>query len=85
MNFLAKILIFPREGVLDTQGKAVARSLRGIGFENLRDVRVGKYIQVWLEAADASEAASLAESMCTELLVNNLIEDHSIEIERCGQ
>ena len=85
MNFLAKILIFPREGVLDTQGKAVARSLRGIGFENLGDVRIGKYIQVWLEASGESEAASLAESMCTELLVNDLIEDHSIEIERCGQ
>lgn len=85
MNFLAKILIFPREGVLDTQGKAVTKSLRRIGFDKLMDVRVGKYIKVWLEAADGSEAASLAESMCTELLVNNLIEDHSIEIERFGQ
>ncbi|MDO9508760.1 MAG: phosphoribosylformylglycinamidine synthase subunit PurS [Thermovirgaceae bacterium] len=84
MTFLVKILIFPKEGVLDTQGKAVARSLKRIGFEALNDVRVGKYIQVWLEAGNEAEAIAKAGSMCGELLVNNLIEDHRIEVERCG-
>lgn len=85
MSFLARIFIFPREGVLDTQGKAVAKSLLRMGFGKLKDVSVGKYIQVRLETIDESEASSIAESMCAELLVNDLIEDHSIEIERCDQ
>lgn len=84
MIFLAKILIFPKEGVLDTQGKAVGRSLLRMGFEGLEEVKVGKYIQVWINTETESEALAKTESMCSELLVNNLIEDHSIELERCG-
>lgn len=85
MKFLAKILIFPKEGVLDTQGKAVGRSLKRIGFEDIKEVRIGKYIQLWLEAPNEEEALVRAGSMCSELLVNDLIEDQRIEVERCGQ
>lgn len=85
MTFIAKILVFPREGVLDTQGKAVARSLRRIGFEELKDVKVGKFIQVWLDAVDEAEALAKAEAMCGDLLVNDLIEDRRIEVERGGE
>ncbi len=84
MKFLAKILIFPKEGVLDTQGKAVGRSLKRIGFEEIKEVRIGKYIQLWLEAASEEAALVKAGSMCSELLVNDLIEDQRIEVERCG-
>jgi phosphoribosylformylglycinamidine synthase PurS subunit len=82
MNYLAKILVFPREGVLDTQGKAVGKALGRIGFSSVKDVKIGKYIQVNLEAKDEKEAETAAEEMCRELLVNDLVEDHSIRIER---
>ncbi|HPD97255.1 MAG TPA: phosphoribosylformylglycinamidine synthase subunit PurS [Synergistales bacterium] len=85
MKFLAKILVYPKEGVLDTQGKAVARSLKRIGFESLKDARIGKFIQVWIDTENSGEALSVAEAMCSELLVNDLIEDRAIEIEECEQ
>ncbi|HAK41242.1 MAG TPA: phosphoribosylformylglycinamidine synthase [Synergistaceae bacterium] len=81
MTFLARILVFPREGVLDTQGKAVEKSLNRIGFGSVREVRVGKYIQVLLEADTEADAAAAAGSMCGELLVNDLIEDHTVQVE----
>ncbi len=84
MTFKAKILVFPREGVLDTQGKAVGKALCRIGFSSVGEVKVGKYIQVTIEASDEKEAAEAAEKMCRELLVNDLVEDHSVMVERCA-
>ncbi|HDQ93104.1 MAG TPA: phosphoribosylformylglycinamidine synthase, purS protein [Synergistetes bacterium] len=85
MKFLAKIFVYPKDGVLDTQGKAVARSLKRVGFESLKEVRVGKFIQVWMNAESSDEALSSAGAMCSELLVNDLIEDRTIEIEKCEE
>jgi phosphoribosylformylglycinamidine synthase PurS subunit len=80
MNYTVDVLIYLKEGVLDTQGKAVSQSLHRLGFDQLDDVRVGKYIQLAINAQSAEEAKTLGEKMCSELLVNELIEDFDVKV-----
>jgi phosphoribosylformylglycinamidine synthase PurS subunit len=81
MSFSAKVLVFLKDGVLDTQGKAVEKSLHHLGYEGLQEVRVGRYIQLIVEAADREEALRKVDGMCRDLLVNAIIEDYSAEVE----
>ena len=69
----ARVLIRPKEGILDPQGKAVERALPALGFEDVSHVRVGRMVE--LEAANADEIPAL----CEKLLANPLIEDFEIE------
>ncbi len=81
MIYGIRLLVFLKEGVLDTQGKTVAASLKGMGYGCLKDLRVGKYIHLDIEAADEAEAVSVAERMCDDLLVNDIIEEFKVETE----
>jgi phosphoribosylaminoimidazole-succinocarboxamide synthase len=74
-----KVFVTPRKGVLDPQGEAVAQSLSGLGFAEVRGVRVGRYIEVSVEERDAARAAARVEEMCKRLLTNPIIEDFTIE------
>ena len=67
--------------VNDPQGNAVRGGLRSLGHADVRDVRVGKLVELTLDATDASEARTRAERMCHELLANPIIESFVIEIE----
>ncbi len=69
----ARVLIRPKEGILDPQGKAVERALPALGFEDVSHVRVGRIIE--LETEDPGEIPAL----CEKLLANPLIEDFEIE------
>ncbi len=69
----ARVLIRPKEGILDPQGKAVERALPALGFDGVRDVRIGRLVE--LEADDASHLAEL----CEKLLANPLVEDYEIQ------
>jgi phosphoribosylformylglycinamidine synthase subunit PurS len=69
----ARVLIRPKEGILDPQGKAVERSLPALGFEGIEHVRVGRMVE--LEVDDAEQLPAL----CEKLLANPLIEDYEIE------
>jgi phosphoribosylformylglycinamidine synthase PurS subunit len=69
----ARVLIRPKEGILDPQGKAVERALPALGFEDVSHVRVGRMVE--LEAGSEDELAEL----CEKLLANPLIEDYEIE------
>ena len=78
----ARVTITPRKAVLDPQGRAVLGSLHTLGFEDVRDVRVGRSIEVTLEAPGGPEAArEQLDRMCRELLANPLIEDYRFEFE----
>jgi phosphoribosylformylglycinamidine synthase len=68
-----RVLIRPKEGILDPQGKAVERALPALGFEQIEHVRVGRMVE--LEAADPDRVPEL----CEKLLANPLIEDFEIE------
>jgi phosphoribosylformylglycinamidine synthase subunit PurS len=69
----ARVLIRPKEGILDPQGKAVERALPALGFDGVGQVRVGRMVE--LEADDPERLAELCES----LLANPLIEDYEIQ------
>jgi phosphoribosylformylglycinamidine synthase subunit PurS len=69
----ARVLIRPKEGILDPQGKAVERALPALGFEGIEHVHVGRMVEL-----DVEDPARLGE-LCEKLLANPLIEDYEIE------
>ena len=76
----AKITITLKNGVLDPQGKAIEGALKGLGFEDARDVRQGKVIELRLDENDESAARAKTEEMCKKLLANPVMENYTIEI-----
>ena len=73
------VLVRPKPGILDPQGEAVQESLRKLGFA-VGGARVGRLVDLELDASSADEAQSEAERMCQELLANPLIESFEIEV-----
>ena len=69
----ARVLIRPKEGILDPQGKAVEKALPALGFEGVENVRVGRLVE--LETDDPEQL----EALCEKLLANPLVEDFEIE------
>ncbi|HEX7458100.1 MAG TPA: phosphoribosylformylglycinamidine synthase subunit PurS [Ginsengibacter sp.] len=80
MNFLAEIKIMPLKELLDPQGKAVMGGLSNLGLKNIEDVRIGKHIQLNIEAIDAAEAKKIAEEASEKLLANPVMEEYTIQI-----
>jgi len=80
MNFLAEIKIMPLKELLDPQGKAVMGGLSNLGLKNIDDVRIGKHIQLNIEANSAAEAKQIAEDASKKLLANPVMEEYSIQI-----
>lgn len=76
----ASVLIRPKSGILDPQGDAVERSLRQLGFP-VGDARVGRVVDLEIDAASAEDARAKVEQMCERLLANPLIESYEIEVE----
>ncbi len=74
MIFQAEVLITPREGKVDTQGKAVEKTLTHLGYR-INEVRVGKIVRMQLDAPTKEEAVKDLESMCSDLLCNDLDRD----------
>jgi len=72
---LARVLIRPKAGVVDPQGKAVERALPSLGFEGVADVKVGRLVELQTDDPDA------LPELCEKLLANPLIEDYEIELE----
>jgi phosphoribosylformylglycinamidine synthase len=75
------VLVRPKPGILDPQGQAVETSLRHLGFEVAR-TRVGKLVELEVDAVDEAEARAQLERMCEQLLANPLIESYEIELGR---
>jgi len=76
----ATVLVRPKPGILDPQGAAVESSLRQLGFP-VGDARVGRVVDLEIEATDPAVARSEVERMCEQLLANPLIESYEIELE----
>jgi len=75
----ATVLVRPKPGILDPQGAAVETALEHLGFA-VAGARVGKVIDLEVQAADATEARARVEEMCKRLLANPLIESYDVEI-----
>jgi phosphoribosylformylglycinamidine synthase subunit PurS len=80
MNFVAEIKIMPLKELLDPQGKAVLGGLSNLGLKNIEDVRIGKHIQLNIEAADKEAAKKIAEEASQKLLANPVMEEFSVVI-----
>ena len=76
----ATVLVRPKPGILDPQGEAVETSLRQLGF-SVADARVGRVVDLEVDASNPAAARSEIERMCEQLLANPLIESYEIEIQ----
>ena len=77
---IARVYVTLKAGVLDPQGRAIARALVADGFDEVQDARVGKLIEVKLEETDPTRAKARLKEMCEKLLANTVIERYDIEI-----
>lgn len=80
MKFLAEIDIMPHQELLDPQGKTVANNLDNIDVSGVTDVRIGKHIQMHLEAEDEAAANEKVEQACKKLLANLIMEKYTFEL-----
>jgi len=76
----AQVRVTLRGGILDPQGKAVEHSLASLGFDSIKNVRVGKYIELELDASDAVSAKKAVEEMCKKLLSNPVTENFDVQV-----
>ncbi len=79
--YKAKITVTLRQSILDPQGKATQHALSELGFANISKVRMGKYIELWIDATGEHEANEAVEAACDKLLANPVMEDYSFAIE----
>jgi len=75
----ATVFVRPKDGILDPQGDAVQDSLRHLGF-SVDGARIGRVVDLQIDAADPDAARAEVERMCEQLLANPLIESYEIEI-----
>ena len=71
-------IITLKKDVLDPQGKVIHQTLDGMGFENINEVRQGKYFEIDVKENDPNKAKAVIEDMCKKLLANLVIEDYKI-------
>ncbi len=81
MSFSVRVNVMPKQGVADPQGKTIESALPALGYGGVTGVRVGKTIELRLEAHDRSEARARATEMCERLLANTVIETYEVSVE----
>jgi phosphoribosylformylglycinamidine synthase subunit PurS len=75
----ARVVVTLKQSVLDPQGQAVTRALGSMGFSEVKDVRLGKIIELDIDSKDAAQAKQRVEQMCEKLLANTVIEEYRVE------
>jgi phosphoribosylformylglycinamidine synthase subunit PurS len=80
--YKAQINVTLRKSILDPKGKAAKEALHNLGYNKINDVRIGKYIELFVEAQSEDEATSLARESCEKLLANEVMEDFIITITK---
>ena len=73
-----KVIVTLKHGVLDPQGKAIQQTLSGMNFDNVSEVRQGKFFEIEVKEKNETKAKSLVDDMCKKLLANLVIEDFKI-------
>ena len=76
----AKVYVTLKKSVLDPQGKAVHQALGSLGFSEVKDVRMGKVVELELASIDKAQAETKIKTMCEKLLANTVIEEYKYEI-----
>ena len=80
MMFSAKVSIVLKPGIADPQGLTIERALPALGYDGVKNVRVGKLIELEVEADDAEGARSSVVEMCERLLANPVIEAYEVDV-----
>ncbi|MFM2377265.1 MAG: hypothetical protein RLZZ165_2362 [Bacteroidota bacterium] len=80
MKFQANIHIMPRPELLDPQGKATQHGLNNLGFDTVANLRVGKRIQLEIEAKTKNDASQMVDEACKKLLANLIMESYEFEL-----
>jgi len=70
-----------KEGILDPQGKTVLRALKSLGYDEVEDLRIGKYMELALDGEDGDKLEARLLEMCEKLLANPIIENYRVEVE----
>lgn len=81
MRFKVEIDIMPLDALLDPQGKAVSQGMINIDLSEITDVRIGRHIQLFVEATEKSVAIAKVEEACEMLLVNQVMEQYTYTIQ----
>ena len=79
---IARIVVTPKPVVNDPQGVTVRQGLAALGFGEVNDVRVGKYIEITLDTNSERHARERVDAMCRKLLANHVIEDYHFDLEK---
>ena len=79
--YRSKIVVTLRKSILDPQGKAVEQGMHSLGYEQVKDVRIGKFIEMNVEASDKKEVERITHEVCQKLLANPIMEDFTFTIE----
>ena len=80
MKFIAEIDVMPHKELLDPQGKTVVKNMKNIHLEGINDVRIGKHIQMTIDAESKDAATEKVETACKKLLSNMIMEGYTYEI-----
>ena len=75
---IVKVIVTLKNGVLDPQGKAIQQTLNAMNFNNVEEVRQGKFFKINVNENDVDKAKSQVDEMCKKLLANLVIEDYKI-------
>lgn len=78
--YKAKVNITLRKSILDPKGKAAYQALQNLGLNEIENVRIGKLIELNINAGDENEAREITDQACKQLLANEVMEDYEIEI-----
>lgn len=81
MGWRARVFVTPKRGILDPQGKAVQQSLHTLGYPEVTEVRIGKYVEVTLADVSRESADTRVREMCERLIANRVIEDYDFTID----
>ena len=82
--YIAKIIVTLRPSILDPQGKATLHALQSLGMDSAREVRMGKFIEMKVQANSKAEAEKTVEEACKKLLANPVMENYSFILEMAG-
>jgi phosphoribosylformylglycinamidine synthase subunit PurS len=80
MKFKAEVEVMPHKEILDPQGKAVMLGLHNLGIDEIENVRIGKHIDLYLEAENETQAKKKVENACKKLLANVIMESYTYKI-----
>ncbi len=80
MEYVADIVVTLKKSILDPQGDAVRSALKSMGYHGVQDVRIGKRIEVRLEAADEAGCTKTVYEICAKLLANTVVEAYDFSI-----